>query len=313
MPLGTLDRTPPPFFKQGPSALSKLMVCGSLALFLMVADTRLKVADPLRSVLATVLYPLQWLVMQPVRLGTQVGVYFGDLHEAQQTQAQAQKRLVSMSARASLVEQLEHENQRLRALLTMRERLQTPALGAQVIYDVADPFARRVVIDRGQAQGVVAGSPVLDEFGVLGQVTRVHPMTSEVTLLVDRDQAIPVLNLRTGVRNVAYGLTGSAGDGLELRFTLANADIEEDDLLTTSGVDGVYPPGLPVARVLQVERRAESSFARILCTPLARMQGTQHVLVLTPIGEVAPEPTPAATPTGRRDDPRAPAEPGRTR
>ncbi|MNV37192.1 Cell shape-determining protein MreC [compost metagenome] len=121
---------------------------------------------------------------------------------------------------------------------------------------------------------------------MLGQVTRVFPLVSEVTLLIDRDQAIPVLNVRTGVRGVAYGdpVAGHAG-GMELRFMPANADIREEDLLTTSGVDGLYPPGLPVARVVRVERSADSAFARIYCVPLAQVQGARHVVVLKPLGD----------------------------
>jgi len=164
-----------------------------------------------------------------------------------------------------------------------------------VLYDAADPYSRKVVIDRGQTHGIVPGSPVIDESGVLGQVTRVYPLVSEVTLLTDRDQAIPVLNVRTGVRNLAYGQAGNSGDGLELRYTLANADINEGDLLSTSGVDGVYPPGLPVARVKHVERRAESSFTRVDCEPLARVRGALHVLVLAPVGQaLPPSPLPEA-------------------
>jgi rod shape-determining protein MreC len=296
MPLGTLDRTPPPFFKQGPSALSKLMVFSALAMFLMVADLRFQFAAPVRAALATVLHPAQWLVMQPVQVASQAGGYFTSLHTAQQSESEARQRLATQATRALQVEQLTLENQRLRELLTMRERLSTPATGAQVLYDAADPYSRKVVIDRGQTHGIVAGSPVIDESGVLGQVTRVYPLVSEVTLLIDRDQAIPVLNSRTGVRNVAYGQPGTGGDGLELRFTLANADINQGDLLTTSGVDGVYPPGLPVARVTKVERRAESSFTRIECEPLARVQGALHVLVLAPVGDaLTPSPLPAAT------------------
>lgn len=180
----------------------------------------------------------------------------------------------------------------------LRDRLETTAQAAEVVYDTADPFTRRVVLDRGQVGGVELGSPVMDEAGVLGQVTRVFPLVSEVTLLIDRDQAIPVLNVRTGVRGVAYGdpVAGHAG-GMELRFMPANADIREEDLLTTSGVDGLYPPGLPVARVVRVERRADSAFARIYCAPLAQVQGARHVMVLKPLGDTGlprPEAAPAA-------------------
>jgi rod shape-determining protein MreC len=304
MPLGTLDRTPPPFFKQGPSALSKLMVFSAVALFLMVADTRFAIVKPLRAALATALYPVQWLVMQPVEAAGQAGGYFTSLHSAQQSESAAQQRLAAQAVRAQQIEQLTLENQRLRELLTMRERIGTTATGAQVLYDAADPYARKVVIDRGQTHGVAPGSPVIDDLGVLGQITRVYPLVSEVTLLTDRDQAIPVLNTRTGVRSVAYGQQSTSGDALELRYTLANADINQGDLLTTSGVDGVYPPGLPVARVASVERRAESSFTRIVCEPLARVHGALHVLVLAPVGAtLPPSPLPESGPHARRQPP----------
>ncbi|MEX1165769.1 MAG: rod shape-determining protein MreC [Hydrogenophaga sp.] len=288
MPLGTLDRTPPPFFKQGPSALSKLMVFSALALFLMVADMRFAMTVPMRSALATALYPMQWLALQPVKAASEAGGYFTSLKQAQASESAALVKLATQSEHALQVEQLRLENQRLRELLAMRERLLTPSIGAQVLYDAADPFSRRVVIDRGQTHGVVAGSPVIDDGGVLGQVTRVYPLMSEVTLLIDSDQAIPVLNVRTGVRSVAFGHTGPEGEGLELRYTLANADIQKGDLLTTTGVDGVFPPGLPVAVVKDVGSRAESSFNRISCAPLARVHGALHVLVLTPVGVSLP-------------------------
>lgn len=298
MPLGTLDRTPPPIFKQGPSALSKLVVFSALALFMMVADQRFGVVQPVRSVLATALYPLQWAVLQPVQLVRHMGAYMVSLNSALQTEAQARQRLTEQAAQTLQVEQLSQENQRLRALLDMRERVGTSAQGAQVLYDAADPYSRKVMIDRGMTHGVQQGSPVIDDQGVLGQVTRVYPMMSEVTLLVDRDHAVPVLNTRTGVRNVAYGQPGPRGDGLELRYILASADINEGDLLTTSGVDGVYPPGLPVAQVTRVERRAESTFSRVLAEPLARTEGVLHVLVLEPVGVPS--------------SPQADAEPGRS-
>ena len=286
MPLGTLERSAPPFFKQGPSALSRLAVFSALALFLMVADARFKITDPFRKVVATVLYPVQWLMLQPVEFARHGSGYFQSLQTAQEDLDGARKKMALMGQRANQAEQLALENGRLRNLLALRDRLETPAQAAEVIYDTADLYTRRVVLDQGQVGGVELGSPVMDEAGVLGQVTRVFPLVSEVTLLVDRDQAIPVLNIRTGVRGVAYGdPVAGHGGGMELRFMPANADVREDDLLTTSGVDGLYPPGLPVARVVRVERRADSAFARIYCAPLAQVQGARHVVVLKPLAD----------------------------
>jgi rod shape-determining protein MreC len=293
MPLGTLDRTPPPFFKQGHSALSKLMVCSALALFLMVADTRFRIAQPLRAVVATLLYPVQWVAMRPILLVRYGAEYFESLKSAQAWEQEARRKLAQQSERANQVEQLALENQRLRKLLQLRERVTTPGQAAEVLYDAADPYTRKVIIDKGLAQGIQAGSPVIDESGVLGQVTRVYPLVSEVTLLTDREQAIPVLNARTGARSVAYGDPSSHGGSLELRFMAGNADVKPGDILTTSGVDGVYPAGLPVARVEKVERRADSGFARIACAPQALVDGARHVMILNPIAtQILPRPVP---------------------
>ena len=279
----TLDRSPPPFFRQGASALSKLMLFSALALFLMVADARFKLTQPLRIAVASVLYPVQWMLVRPMLWLENGARHFESLTSAQNEAEVALQKLRLQSYRATQVEQLSLENERLRKLLDLRERITTPARAAQVLYDAADPYTRKVIIDKGLLHGVVAGSPVIDEAGVLGQVTRVYPSVSEVTLVIDADQAIPVLNTRTGVRAVAFGDPGIQAGALELRFMATNADVQAGDLLTTSGVDGVYPPGLPVARVDKVERRVESTFARIYCIPQALVEGASHVMVLEPV------------------------------
>jgi rod shape-determining protein MreC len=305
MPLGTLESNPPPFFRQGPSALSKLAVCSALAVFLMVADARFKVMQPMRVALAGVLYPVQWVAMQPVLLLEGGGTYFSSLRSAQAAKDDAFKKLGLQSQRANQVEQLALENTRLRNLLGLRERLQSTGIAAQVLYDAADPYTRKVVIDKGLTEKVALGSPVLDELGVIGQVTRVYPMVSEVTLLTDRDHAIPVLNTRTGARGVAYGDNSTHADAMELRFMAANADVTVGDLLTTSGVDGVYPPGLPVARIEKVDRKVDAIFARIYCVPLGLVAGASHVMVLEPLTSQiaqrpAPDPAPVAAKRGAR-------------
>ncbi|MCF8168849.1 MAG: rod shape-determining protein MreC, partial [Rhodoferax sp.] len=264
-------------------------------LCLMVADARFKVMQPLRVALAAVLYPAQWLAMRPVLWTQGIAQYFSSLSSAQAAQIDAQLKRSILSQRANQVEHLSLENERLRKLLGLRGRLQAPGVAAQVIYDAADPYTRKVVIDKGLADRVALGSPVLDEFGVLGQVTRVYPMVSEVTLITDRDQAIPVLNTRTGARGVAFGDISTHADALELRYMAANSDVVAGDLLTTSGVDGVYPPGLTVARVEKIERRVDAVFARIYCVPLAMVSGAAHVVVLEPLGaQIPPRPEPVA-------------------
>jgi rod shape-determining protein MreC len=286
VPLGTLDRTPPPFFRQGPSAVSRLAILGALAIFLMTADTRFHIATPIRVAVATVLAPLQWLAQQPVQAGRGLGQYLSSLQSAEAKAAAAERKLGDLSQRAVQVEQLSLENARLRKLLDMRERLGATARPAQVLYDAADPYTRKVIIDAGLTQSIMLGSAVMDETGVLGQVTRVYPQVSEVTLLSDRDQSTPVLNTRTGARGVAFG---DGAGGMELRFVAANADVREGDLLTTSGVDGVFTAGLPVARITRIDRRVDSAFARVQCAPAALVSGAVHVVVLAPVSAQIPQ------------------------
>ncbi|MCJ7798415.1 MAG: rod shape-determining protein MreC [Polaromonas sp.] len=296
MTLGTLDRAPPPFFKQGQSALSKLMLFSTLSLFLMVADTRFHLMQPVRAVLATALYPVQWLALQPVQAFKNSSGYVSGLNQAQSDSEQAGRKLALQSLRAGQVEQLTQENNRLRQLLGLREQLTALVMAAEVLYDAADPYTRKVIIGKGQLQGVEPGSPVLDESGVLGQVTRVYPLVSEVTLVVDRELVIPVLNLRTGQRSVAYGDPSATGGGMELRFMGSNSDVQPGDLLTTSGIDGVYPAGLPVARISRIERRPESTFAKIYCVPLALVTGARHVIVVKPVADQMPPRPDASAP-----------------
>lgn len=292
MPLATLDRTPPAFFKQGPSAFTRLMFFSALAILLMVADARWKMTQPLRVVAATLLQPVQSVLLAPVRAWEMAGHYVAGVEEARALQARSQQQLAAQAERVTRMVQLERENEALRELLALRPRIEVDTLAAEVLYDARDPYTRKVVIDQGRSQGVTLGSPVIDERGVVGQVTRVYPATAEVTLVTDKDAAVPVVNVRTQHRGVAYGLPQTTG--MELRFMAGNADVQAGDELQTSGLDGIYPAGVPVAKVVRVERRADSAFARIVLQPLAQPDSSRHVLLLQPMSARLP-PRPEAT------------------
>ena len=296
MALGTLDRTPPPFFRQGPSSLTKLSFCSALAVFLMVADVRFSITQPIRATVATMLYPLQRALLVPVETLAGGRDYVGGLTQARGAEQAARSELARQSERAQRADQLALENTRLRALLELRPTIAARSQAAEILYEAADPYSRKVIIDRGSVNNVVLGSPVINESGVLGQVTRVYLQSSEVTLLTDRDAAIPVLNSRTQVRSAAFGgATGGSGL-LEMRFMAGNADVQAGDLLMTSGVDGVYPPGLKVARVAKVDRKVDSGFARIVLAPEALPDGVRYVLVLEPTAvRMPPRPQAAAS------------------
>lgn len=299
MQLGTIDRTPPPFFRQGVSALTKLLFCSALAVFLMVADGRFQLVVTARAVLATALLPVERALMVPREMILGGRDYLEGIAQARAAEDAARVQMVRQAERVSQVDLLERENQRLRALLELRPAVTVRSIAAEVLYEAADPFSRKVFIDRGERQGVALASPVINESGVMGQVTRLYPLTAEVTLLTDKDAAIPVLNTRTQQRSAAFGGPGQ-GAGLELRFMAANSDVKVGDVLTTSGVDGVYPSGLPVATVAAVERQADAGFARILLKPSAPLDGVRHVLVLEPLSAQLP-PAPAPEPEAKVD------------
>jgi rod shape-determining protein MreC len=302
MPYGSLDRTPPPFFKQGPTSLSKLLLLSALALFLMVADKRFEVGKIVRLSVATVLNPIANAIATPVLALQDSFKYVDTISAVKMSEQEAHKKLLLQSQRANQVEALSLENTRLRQLLSMKSTLSTPAQAAEVLYDAIDPYSRKIIVNKGSVHAVKIGSPVLDELGVLGQIVRVFPMTSEVAMIIDREQTTPVLNTRTGVRSVAYGNPSAHGDVLELRFISGNADVLAGDILTTSGVDGVYPAGLQVAKIEKVERRADSGFAKIVCTPKANVLGAKHVLILIPLTTIdTPRPVDeVATPANKR-------------
>ena len=194
---------------------------------------------------------------------------------------------------------LEQENKRLRALLDMRTRQPVEGRIAEILYAARDPFSRRVIIDKGLQHGISTGQAVVDDIGVIGQVVRVFPLTAEVLLLTDKDQAIPVEVQRNGLRAV---LAGAGAGMMELRFLAANAEVQLGDILVTSGLDGVYLPGLPVAKVVKIDRDSAYSFARITCAPLAGVERHGLALVLGARTALPPQPDEA---------PSAADEPGR--
>ena len=294
MALENLDRSPPPFFRVGFAPLTKLIFFSALSLLLMFGDKQLQFTKPIRAGLSTLVLPVQWLVLQPGQALDSVSQHFQSLEQAQANLKAAELKILQLSVRSQQVELLQIENQTLRQLMGLSSNTSAPSQAAEILFDVPDPYNQRLVLNKGQVDGVALGSPVIDAGGVIGQITRLLPLTSEVTLLTDHQQSIPVLNSRTGARNITNGDMLEGVPMIELKFVPASADVKEGDLLTTSGIDGVYPAGLQVARISHIERRVDISFARIHAKPLAELQG-RHVLILQPTGAPAAKATSATS------------------
>lgn len=285
-----MEYSPPPLFKQGASARVKVVFFSLLALILLAADSRVRSLTSIRQAVGTALYPLQVVALMPRDAAYMVGSYFSSLAALQKENQHLRQQRVENAQSLQQVQQLEAENAQLRRLMNATERVPVKSVLSQILYDARDMFSRKIVLDRGTHHGVAPGQPVIDDAGVVGQVTRVFPFTSEVSLLTDKDQAIPVQVVRSGLRSIVYG-QGHSGS-LDLRFMPANADIRNGDILVTSGIDGVYPPGLAVAKVVQVETRSSDAFARIVCQPLAGINRNRQLLIL--LAETEPPRDPAS-------------------
>jgi rod shape-determining protein MreC len=287
-----VEHTPPPFFVRGPAPLVRLAFFASLSLTLLVLDARFRYAENLRSVLSLAAYPLQQAARLPVAVAEGVAGYFTSQSQLREENEELRARLLASAQGAQRYEAAAAEASHLRRLIGAAERIERKSMPAEILYAGRDPFSRKVILDRGAQHGVRAGSPVVDEIGVIGQLTRAHAFVSEVTLLIDKDQAVPVQVLRNGLRAIAFG--GGASGMLELRYMAANADIENGDQLVTSGIDGTYPPGLPVASVVRVERDASYTFARVLGQPSAGVERGRYALVLSSEARLPPYPADAA-------------------
>jgi rod shape-determining protein MreC len=283
-----MEYSPPPLFKQGAPARVKVTVFALLSIALLVVDARLHALTAVRQVAATVLYPFQMAALAPRDALANMGTYFSSISTLQREVRDLKSQQVAMAQAMQQAQLQMAENAQLRRLMDAREHLPVQSQMSEILYDARDPSTRRVVLDRGTRNGVKLGLPVIDNAGVVGQVTRVFPFTSEVTLLTDKEQAIPVQVLRNGLRSVAYG-RGQSGL-LDLRFVAPNADIQVGDVLVTSGLDGVYPAGLAVAKVIQVENVAQGAFGRVVCQPLAGIDRHRQLLIVMSDQPLPPRP-----------------------
>ena len=290
--MSVVGHAPPPFFKRGPAPLVRLAFFVSLSLVLLVADLRFHTLEWARLAVATAAWPLQRVTGIPIDAAGDVGGYLSRQRSLLAENEELRRRQLGTANLLLRQDHLEQENKRLRALLEMRERQPVEGRIAEILYAARDPFSRRVIIDKGGQHGIAAGQAVVDDIGVIGQVTRVFPLTSEVLLLTDKEQAIPVSVQRNGLRAV---LAGAGAGMMELRFLAANAEVQVGDILVTSGLDGVYLPGLPVAKVVKIDRDSSYSFARIICTPLAGVE--RHGLALVLGGRTALPPQPDDAPS----------------
>ncbi len=269
----------PAFFARGPSAFARLVFFSALSMTLMATDSRLQYLTSLRQNLVAVLHPLQVIANAPMQLYDAAGEYFSTHHyllnENRQLKQQALKRNIDLQRLNTLA----LENKHLRELLQTNQALVESSVLGEIMHVGRDPFTKKVIVNRGEKHLISAGEAVVDSTGVIGQVTRVYPSSSEVTLITDKSLAIPIQIERNGLRAIAFG--HGRDSTLDLPYLPTNVDIRRGDTLVTSGIDGIYPAGLAVAKVSQIEITADSPFARIVCVPTGGVENHRQVLLVS--------------------------------
>ena len=286
----SLPSEPPRFFNRGPSPIARLTFFGVISLALMFIDARFKTLETVRMAIATVVYPVQQAALVPAQMAKSTGEFFDTRTELRDENTRLKADLLQASQAQQAQVASKQESDKLSKLLQISQASPVRAQAARVVYLGRDPFSQKAFIDRSASQPFEPGSAVVDELGLLGQLTRVHPLFAEVTLVTEKDFAIPVKIERTGMHALLYG---RGPDKLpELGSVASIADVREGDVLLTSSIDGVYPSNIRVARVMSVQRAAENKFAIIQCAPTAKVSSADAVLVIDK--PVAPAPRPAA-------------------
>lgn len=284
------------FFNRGPRPAVRLVFFVVLSLLLLFVDARYRYLESTRSALSVLVSPIQKLATLPGMLWQRAGNFFttqSSLVDDNQLLHQQHER---DAAQLSQLQALQQENQQLRNLLALPQRGELTLQSAEIMYAERDVFKRKVLIDKGVNANVQIGQVVMDDAGIVGQVTRIYPWLSEVTLITEKDHAVPVQVLRNGLRTIVFG----AGDTsqLSLRYMPISSDIQDGDQLVTSGIDGIYPPGIPVAKVVKIERDPAYPFARVTCLPVAGVDKNRHLLILSGLPKLPERPAeaPAAAP-----------------
>ncbi|MES9840163.1 MAG: rod shape-determining protein MreC [Candidatus Thiodiazotropha endolucinida] len=265
-------------FTQGPSITTRLVAAALLSIAIMVLDHRYNHLESLRSGLSVLLFPVQYLASLPLLLSESASDAINSRSELEAERDRLHAENLRLRARQQKFEALEAENMRLRGLLDSSFKVGDRVLIAELVAVEQDPFRQQVLINKGKTSGLFVGQPVVDANAVVGQVTHINPFSASVLLITDAAHALPVQVHRNGLRTIALG-TGLI-NRLELPHLPNNADIKVGDLLTTSGMGGSFPPGYPVAEVIDVRREPGQPFASVIAQTTAHLDRIREVLLV---------------------------------
>ncbi len=275
-------------------ATARLLIWLLVGVACVVADSRYHALDSLRSGFSLLLQPVREILRTPSDVAAELSGFFTRHRLLQNERDALRAERAQLMLSVSTTREMNRENAELRALLQLQTRPSQRVVHAALLYQGHDWFAQRITLDRGVTAKLRRGMPVVDASGLVGQLSEVYPGTSEVTLVSSPEQLTPVFVERTGQR----GLVAGSGRGqLELRYMPTHTDVRVNDRLLTSGIDRVYPAGIPVARITRVSRSQSSPYLRVEGVPLAGLDRSRAVLVLVAEPQVVQVPLPSLPPT----------------
>ncbi|BEV72516.1 MULTISPECIES: rod shape-determining protein MreC [unclassified Paludibacterium] len=286
----------PSFIRQGLSPGSRLAICVAMSVALLIGDSQYGLMEYTRQGMSVLFYPLQRAINFPLVAARRIDDFLTTQSTLQAENEVLRRQQIVLLSRVQRLEAAEHDFEALRALNQLKSERPDGASLAEILYTGRDPFSYKIIIDKGQDSKLHAGQPVVDDRGLIGQITRVQPLTAEVTLITDKTLMIPVTIQRTGLRAILYGY----GGGVEARYLPIHADVRPGDLMVTSGIDGLYPEGIPVAFVTRVERNPDSAFIHVTTMPTAGVQKGRYVLILQEKANIPARPADPATPAPKK-------------
>ena len=267
----------PAFFVRGPSPFSRMVFFCALSVSIMAIDARLNYLSQVRQAFIAALHPLEVVANAPSEWSRDMKKYFSAHNALVQENYALKEQAFEQKVLLQRLNTIEAENSHLRTLLSGNIPIQPNAILGEISHMGRDPFTHTVVVNRGSQHNIKAGQAVVDSKGVIGQVTRVYPYTSEVTLITDKELSIPIQIERNQLRAIAFG---EGNNTLDIPYLPTNVDIKVGDKLVTSGIDGIYPAGLAVAVVTEIRQNPESPFAKIVSTPIAEVNNHLQLLLL---------------------------------
>ncbi len=266
----------PALFPHGLTPGARLVIYLLASILLLTLDARYHGLFWLRAAANSLIYPLQAIEQIPVSAFGNMSAFFVKQGTLLTENRQLRRQAVRWQLESQQLRSLSAENHHLRALLDLRSKSGLTSHAAEIVGISRNPYQALISLDRGSLSGIQPGSAVIDETGLVGQITSTYPLTSTVTLITDKDQSVPVRVQRTGQNAIMFG----TGQGVELRYLPHSTDIRPGDLLVTSGLGGVFPAGLDVARITSIDNRSARAFDIVSCQPLAAIDREQQVLIV---------------------------------